>query len=351
LPVRLGGDEFAVLMSGGVDEAERVAVRLLAVLSQPYQVDGIEVILSASIGLAGDRDDLRTLLRDADVSLRFAKQRGKNRVERHDAAYEQWLRRRTTLEQELRGALERDELSLAYQPVVALPDGRPVGAEALLRWHHPVLGPVSPAEFIPVAEEAGLVGQLDRWVLHQACHQLSRWRADGHDVWLSVNISSRELHLPEYVPRVLEVLRAHRLPPGRLVLEVTEHAVAVDPDELAQRLGALRDAGVRIALDDFGAGYSSLGQLSKLPIDLIKINRGAVAEPLVELVVGLGARLGLDVVACGVAERAQRAAAEAAGCRLAQGDLLYPPMLAEHVDALIAQHLGQVDSGHEMRQA
>ncbi|MEN3305545.1 MAG: diguanylate cyclase [Micromonosporaceae bacterium] len=390
LPVRLGGDEFAVLMvagraqpepgcgagghaptGAGLEEAERVAARLLAVLSQPYQVDGVAVFLSASIGLAGGAGatDVTTLLRDADVSLRFAKQRGKNRVERFDAAYEHWLRRRTTLEHELRGALERDELSLAYQPVLSLPDARPVGAEALLRWYHPGLGQVSPAEFIPVAEEAGLVGQLDRWVLHQACHQLSRWLADGHDVWLSVNISSRELHLPEYVPQVLEVLRAHRLPPGRLVLEVTEHAVAVDLDELAQRLGALRAAGVRIALDDFGAGYSSLGQLRRLPVDIIKIDRSLVAEPagtLVEVVVGLGARLGLEVVAEGVSEAAQRAAVEAAGCRLGQGDVLHPPMLAEHVEALLArdmtaqdtgsahipaQNLGQVDSGREMRQA
>jgi diguanylate cyclase (GGDEF)-like protein len=367
LPVRLGGDEFAVLMvDAGLEEAERVAARLLAVLAQPYQVDGVEVYLSASIGLAGPAGaaEVATLLRDADLSLRFAKQRGKNRAERYDAAYEQWLRRRTTLEHELRGALERNELSLVYQPVLTLPDGQPVGAEALLRWLHPGLGQVPPAEFIPVAEEAGLVGQLDRWVLHQACHQLSRWLADGHDVWLSVNISSRELHLPEYVPQVLEVLRAHRLPPGRLVLEVTEHAVAVDLDELAQRLGELRAAGVRIALDSFGAGYSSLGQLRRLPVDLLKIDRTLVAEPagtLVEVVAGLGARLGLEVVAEGVAEPAQRAAVEAAGCRLGQGDLLHPPMLAEHVEALFsqdvrparipAQNLGQVDSGREMRQA
>jgi diguanylate cyclase len=340
LPVRLGGDEFAVLMRAGLDEAERVAARLLGVLSRPYRINGSEVFLSASVGLAAGVDDMTELLRNADLALRFAKQRGKNRVERYDAAYEQWLRRRTTLEQELRGALERDELSLVYQPVLALPEERPVGAEVLLRWYHPSLGRVSPAEFIPIAAEAGLVDRLDRWVLHQACHRLSRWLSDGHDMWLSVNVSPRELHAPGYVRQVIEMLWAHGLPPERLVLEVAEPAAATDMDELAQRLGTLRAAGVRVALDDFGSGYSALADVGRLPLDLLKIDRALVTDPagaLVDLVVRLGHRLGLDVVAVGVAEPAQRAAVEAAGCRLGQGDLFFRPMPAEHVDALLQQ--------------
>jgi diguanylate cyclase (GGDEF)-like protein len=378
LAARLGGDEFAVLMWSGPDEAYRVAERLLTVLGAPYDMEGSAVFLSASIGLAGcaTAHDVPSLLHNADLSLRFAKQRGKSRVERYDAAYDQWMRRRTTVEQELRGAIEREELSLVYQPVIALPEGRPVGVEALVRWHHPTLGQVSPAEFIPIAEESGLVTRVDRWVLHQACHQLSRWIAEGHDPWVSVNISIRELHLPEYVHHVVEVLRAHRVPPQRLVLEVTEHAVALDLDEVVGRLAELRAVGVRIALDDFGAGYSSLGQLRRLPVDVLKIDKILVVEPapaptrpaapLVGVVVGLGHQLGLEVIAEGVADPAQEEIVVAAGCRLVQGELYGRPMPSEHVEALLAapapvpapmpaprpaHDVGQVDSGHEMRQS
>ncbi len=381
LAARLGGDEFAVLMWSRLEEAVRVAERLLTVLGAPYDTDGSAVFLSASIGLAGcaTADNVPSLLHNADLSLRFAKQRGKSRVERYDAAYDQWMRRRITVEQELRGAIEREELSLVYQPVVELPEGRTVGVEALVRWHHPAMGLVSPAEFIPIAEESGLVTRVDRWVLHQACHQLSRWIAEGHDPWVSVNISIRELHRPEYVEQVVEVLRAHRVPPERLVLEVTEHAVALDPEEVVDRLAELRAVGVRIALDDFGAGYSSLGQLRRLPVDILKIDKTLVVEPareptspaapLVGVVAGLGRQLDLEVIAEGVAERSQQEIVLAAGCRLVQGELVGRPMPAEHLELLFAgesaiparpeppgdsrpaQDVGQVDSAREMRQS
>ncbi|HYN95771.1 MAG TPA: bifunctional diguanylate cyclase/phosphodiesterase [Pilimelia sp.] len=345
---RLGGDEFAVLMWARPPEAQRVAERLLSVLSHPYEQPQGTVFMSASIGLAGcaTANDVPTLLRNADLALRYAKQRGKARVEQYDMAYDQELRRRTVLEHELRGAVDRGELHLAYQPVVAVPSVRPVGAEALLRWHHPTLGQVSPLEFIPIAEESGSITRLGAWVLHQACHQLSRWLADGHDVWVSVNVSPRELHSPEYVMQVADALEAHRVPPQRLVLEVTEHAVATDLDELVRRLRALRMTGVRIALDDFGAGYSSLGQLRNLPVDILKIDQGLVAEPqsqrtgtaapLVDVVVHLGHRLGLEVIAEGIAEQSQLAAVEAAGCRWGQGWLLGRAVPAEHLEARLA---------------
>ena len=371
---RLGGDEFAVLMWCGTEEAQRVADRLLAVLRAPYEVGGCALGLSASIGLAGcgTAENIPALLRNADLSLRYAKQRGKSRVERYDAAYNTWLRRRTTLEDELRGAIERDELCLVYQPVIELLSGRPVGVETLLRWYHPTLGPVSPAEFIPVAEDAGMIERIDNWVLHQACHQLSRWMADGHHPWLSVNISIRELRLDNYVAQVTEVLRAHRIPAHRLVLEVAEHAVAVDLEEVSERLSALREAGVRIALDDFGAGYSALGRLRNLPVDILKIDQMLIVDPvggvpgrsapLVSVVLELGRTLGLEVIAEGVAQPAQRAVVVAAGGRLGQGELLGRPMPAERFEALLAarspvpaprraQDVGQVDSGREMRQS
>ncbi|MDG4829419.1 bifunctional diguanylate cyclase/phosphodiesterase [Solwaraspora sp. WMMD1047] len=349
---RLGGDEFAVLMWGRLPEAQRVAERLLGVLGRPYEHDDGRVFLSVSIGVAdqctaGDTD---AMLRNADLALRYAKQRGKNRIERYDVAYDRLLRRRTMLEHEMRGAVERGELRLAFQPVVAVPSVRPVGAEALLRWHHPELGSVRPDEFIPLAEECGMIAKLGAWVLHEACHQLSHWLAEGHDVWLSVNVSPRELHAPEYVVQVADALRAHHVPPQRLVLEITEHAVATDLDELIRRLAALRLTGVRIALDDFGAGYSSLGQLRRLPIDILKIDHSLVAEqgtihaperggrafaPMVDVVMRLGHQLGLEVIAEGVTNQTELAAVVEAGCRFGQGQLFGWGVPAEHLEALL----------------
>ena len=335
---RLGGDEFAVLMRGTADEAMLTAHRLLAVLGEPYEVDGGSVFLSASLGVA----DTGELIRDADLALRYAKQRGKNRVERYQADYDELLRRRGTLESELRHAIDRGQLRLVFQPVVALPGMRPVGAEALLRWHHPTLGSVRPDEFIPVAEESGLINRIGAWVLEQACIQLADWLAKGHDVWVSVNLSPKELHAADYAGQVADVLAEQGVPPQRLVLEVTEHAVATDMEELISRLAELRATGVRIALDDFGAGYSSLGQLRTLPVDILKIDHALVAEPesrtgtaapLVDVVVRLGHRLGLEVLAEGIGTPAQRAVVEEAGCRLGQGSLFGWGVPAEHLEA------------------
>jgi diguanylate cyclase (GGDEF)-like protein len=358
---RLGGDEFAVLMWATPDEAMLAATRFLAVLGEPYDVDGGSVFLSASVGVAGGHPAVPSgpgfsapsvgpgagsstvaLMRDADLALRYAKQRGKNRVERYQIRYDELLRRRSTLENELRHAIDRGELRLVFQPVVALPSLRPVGAEALIRWHHHTLGAVRPDEFIPVAEESGLINRIGLWVLRQACRQLAQWLAAGHDVWVSVNLSPKELHAADYAGQVADVLAEFGVPPQRLVLEVTEHAVATDLEELVRRLTELRATGVRIALDDFGAGYSSLGQLRTLPVDILKIDHALVAEPesrtgmaapLVDVVVRLGHRLGLEVLAEGIGTPEQRAIVEAAGCRLGQGSLFGWGVPAEHLEA------------------
>ncbi|WP_019871110.1 putative bifunctional diguanylate cyclase/phosphodiesterase [Salinispora oceanensis] len=352
LAARLGGDEFAVLLPGPPAATDPIGERLLGALAAAYELPEGPVFLSASIGIAGwaRRPDVELLLRHADLALRYAKQRGKNRIERYDVAYDRLLSRRTTLEHELRGAIERDELRLVFQPVASLPSVRPVGAEALLRWRHPELGAVRPDEFIPLAEECGMIAKLGAWVLDQACYQLSRWLADGHDVWVSVNVSPRELHAPAYVGQVAEALRVHRVPPQRLVLEVTEHAVATDLDELIRRLTALRRTGVRIALDDFGAGYSSLGQLRRLPLDILKIDHSLVAghepvrpvdadgpafAPMVDIVMRLGHQLGLGVIAEGVTTPAELAEVVAAGCHFGQGALLGWGVPAEHLEAML----------------
>ena len=341
---RLGGDEFAVLMWATPEEAMIAGKRLLAVLSEPYETEEGSVFLSASVGVADSplSGDTGELMRDADLALRYAKQRGKNRVERYQKRYDELLRRHSVLENELRHAIEREQLRLVFQPVVALPSMRPVGAEALLRWHHPELGAVRPDEFIPVAEESGLIGMIGSWVLDKACRQLAQWLAGGHDIWVSVNLSPKELHAADYAGQVAEVLERYHVPPQRLVLEVTEHAVATDMDELIRRLCELRSTGVRIALDDFGAGYSSLGQLRNLPVDILKIDHALVAEPesrtgtaapLVDVVVRLGHRLGLEVLAEGIGTPAQRAVVEEAGCRLGQGSLFGWGVPAEHLEA------------------
>ena len=374
---RLGGDEFAVLMWARPAEAKGAASRLLGLLGGPYEQEMGTVFLSVSIGLAGCATvpDVTTLLRNADLALRWAKTHGKNRVELYDIEYDVKLRRRTELEHELRGAIDRDELHLQYQPVVVLPDVRPVGAEALLRWQHPRLGRVGPDEFIPVAEECGMINWLGAWVLHQACHQLSRWLAEGHDVWVSVNVSPRELHATCYVDQVKDALRAHRVPPQRLVLELTEHAVSTDVEELIRRLRDLRETGVRIALDDFGSGYSSLGQLRRLPVDILKIDHSLIERQMIRVVVELGHQFGLEVIAEGIGEQRQMAMVVDAGCKLGQGYLSGWPVPAEHFEARLdsvtsparvvpvpeqknggpstrrAQNVRAVDSSHEMRQA
>ncbi len=365
LVARLGGDEFAALLAGPPGQAGPVAEAVRTALAQPYPVGDAVVYLSASVGVAGPGsagDGLVRLLANADVALRFAKRRGKNRVESYLVADASWLRRRNQVEQELRGAAGRGELSLVFQPIVALPDGRPVGVETLLRWSHPELGPVPPDEFIPIAEDAGLIGELDAWVLDQACRQLARWVAAGHQPWVAVNISVRDLQQPGYVPRVLQLLNAHHLPPSLLVLEVTEHAVALDPDEVTLRLTELRELGVRVALDDFGAGYSSLGLLRTLPVDIVKIDRALLVDPLLDICVQLAQRLGKLPLAEGIGDDDARAAVERTGCPLGQGSAICPPVPAEQVTALLAgvpplpaqrraHDAGQVDSRHEMRQS
>jgi diguanylate cyclase (GGDEF)-like protein len=338
LAARLGGDEFAVLMRGRPPDAKKVAERLLAVLREPYHTAGGSIYLSASLGLAGcaTADSFHSLLRNADLAQRAAKLHGKNRVELYDESFDNTLRRRSTVEHELRQVLDRQELSLVYQPVVALPSVRPVGAEALLRWSHPELGQVSPVEFVAIAEESGQIEAIGMWVLHEACRQLSRWLGDGHDVWVSVNVSPRELHSAEYLARVREVLRVHRVPPARLVLEVTEQAVAMDVAEFRRVLASLRSLGVRIALDDFGAGYSSLGQLRHIPVDILKIDQELVSDQdLVDVALRIGQRLGLQVIAEGICEPAHRRLVDEAGCAFGQGFLFGKGVPAEHLEAML----------------
>ncbi|HIW62890.1 MAG TPA: EAL domain-containing protein [Candidatus Stackebrandtia excrementipullorum] len=343
---RLGGDEFAVLLWCDPLNGHPIAERLREVLAEPYQLDRqAPVYLSTSIGLAGcsTADDVEALLRNADLALRSAKQGGKNRIEAYDQEFEQRIRRRNLLEQALHGAVERNELSLVYQPVISLPDRRIVGAEALMRWNHPDFGPVSPGEFIPIVEDAGLSSMLTAWTLKEVAERLAVWRSAGHPTWISMNLSPRQLHSGQLAADCAQALLQRGVPPSKLVVEVTEQDVAQDIDMLAAQLGTLRGTGVRVALDDFGAGYSSLGQLHRLPVDILKIDRNLVAgddrgsAPLADVVVRLGERLGLSVIAEGVESQLQLDVVENAGCRMVQGYLLFRPLSVNDIDRLLEQ--------------
>jgi len=344
---RLGGDEFAVVLGCAPRTADATAARLIGALAEPYQVAGGRVLLGASAGVAEFAPTATPdeLVAGADVAMRRAKAFGGNRVERYDETMEVQLMRRALLAAELPGADRRGELDLLYQPIVAVADRRPVAAEALLRWRHPQLGTVGPEEFVPIAEEAGLIDAIGMWVLHQACRRLAAWRAEGRTLRVAVNLSAVQLREPDFVARLAAVLDAHEVPPDALIVEAGEADVVADVPAAVRTLGGLRALGVRVALDDFGTGHSALTYLRRLPVDILKADRalvaepaitpGATAAPLADIVVRLGDRLGMHVVAEGVETTAQLAALAEAGCGYAQGYLFGRPMPAEHVEAFV----------------
>ncbi|MEJ3744272.1 EAL domain-containing protein [Actinomycetes bacterium KLBMP 9797] len=352
LPARLAGDEFAVVTVEGPVLAYALGTRLLTALTEPYQLPGVIVHLNVSIGLAElvGGDSVDDVLRRADLARRRARQLGRDRIEWYDSYLEEQLVRRMDLERELPGAVERGEFDVVYQPILALPERRAVGVEALLRWRNPTLGTVLPNELLPVAEELGLAEEIGRWVLATACRQLVSWAQS--DLWLAVNVSPRELASAGFVGHVTEVLDEHGLKPERLVVEVAETRVASDVTAVVTQLGALRVAGVRTALDDFGAGQASLAQLRRLPVDLLKIDGTVVAassgwrpgdpgghgRPLIDVVVGLGRRLGVEIIAEGLESPDQVTQVVQAGCRLGQGFELARPAPAERVEAFLEEH-------------
>ncbi|MEV7989036.1 EAL domain-containing protein [Micromonospora sp. NPDC085948] len=334
------GAGFAVVTAAGPVLAYALGTRLLAALAPPYPMAGAEVRVQTSIGLAevsGDRP--ADVLRQAELARRRAVQLGRDRVEWYDAFLEEQLVRRLDLERELPGAVARGELDLVYQPVVDLADGQPVGAEALLRWRSPVLGTVLPAELLPVAEDLDLVGELEWWVLDRACRQLSDWSVGVRELWMAVNVTTRELTTPDFVQRTAAVLAAYGVPPERLVVEVSEPRVAGDLPTVVARLAGLRSLGVRTALDDFRAEHASLAQLRRLPIDLLKVGPEVVGArpdgqpPLIDVVVNVGERLGVEIVAEELESSTQVEVARRGGCRYGQGFALARPATAERVEA------------------
>lgn len=337
---RFGGDEFTVLCEGPRGEAVLVAERLLTELARPFVHDGHDLHLTASIGIRVCElatEDPHVLLRDADLAMYLAKERGRARFELFDSEVRRRFIHRLEMEQELRLALRRGELVLHYQPSVELKSGRIVGVEALVRWQHPERGFVLPAEFIAAAEESGLIVALGEWVLREACAQLAAWRHAGivsHELKVSVNVSARQLSRPELPQTVAAALTAADLEPSSLCLEITESAVLDDTATALANLHALKQYGVLIALDDFGVGSSSLSRIRELsPLDVIKVDRSFIAglgrsesaAALVRGVLGLARSLGLTAIAEGVETVDQLAELRRLGCDLGQGFLFGRP--------------------------
>ncbi|MDQ2749316.1 MAG: EAL domain-containing protein [Actinomycetota bacterium] len=344
---RMGGDEFVVLIDGAsLDVApELVAQRLLDVMSQPFELEGAStpLLVSMSIGIAvmEERSSAGELLRDADVALYQAKAAGKNRFEVFHPEMQTKISRRIDLEFDLRSAVASGEFRLVYQPIYNLDDLTMVGVEALLRWDHPSLGAVPPDEFIPILEQTGQIRSVGRWVLRQACDQMTTWHARGNDLDVSVNVSGRQLDDDGIIEDVRDALRISGLDPTSLIIEVTETALMHDTEATSLRLQAIKQLGVRIAIDDFGTGYSSLAYLRQFPVDCLKIDRmftnAITASPesraLVGTLVQLGKDLGLSTLAEGVETTDEMDLLREAHINQAQGFLLARPLEAHNLEA------------------
>ncbi|MEX1141608.1 MAG: EAL domain-containing protein [Thermoleophilaceae bacterium] len=355
---RLGGDEFALLIEGGSpDDDARTAQRLLTVLAEPIEIDGRSFPISASVGVAraaGGESTADRLVRDADLAMYSAKARQKGmwatyRPEMHEAIQER-LQLKADLARSVPGGStaktvsESGELELHYQPVVAIDSGEIHGFEALLRWNHPVRGQLAPSDFLALAEETGAIVPVGRWVIHEACRQGRRWQdLRGSTVNVGVNLSARQLDAPGLIDDVRGALAASGLPPRDLVLEITETGLIADIEQGAEVLEALKELGVRIAIDDFGAGYSSLSQLERLPIDVLKVDRGFAAgasartarSPLLRAVVEIGDSLGMLTIVEGIETPAQLEELRTIGCPLGQGYLFSRAVAAAEVDVMI----------------
>jgi diguanylate cyclase (GGDEF)-like protein/PAS domain S-box-containing protein len=349
---RLGGDEFAVLLEDleRADEADATAERIQRALEQPFLLAEREVFVRASIGIAWatDGQSVDDLLTDADVAMYSAKSAGRGCTERYSSEMRASVAERLEVEADLRHALQRDELDLHYQPVIHLETGRIVGAEALIRWRHPVKGVMLPLRFIPVAEESELIVSIGQFVLKQAARDAARFRAcapDATTLRVAVNLSARHFLSPHLVQEVSAVLANEAIPGSALAIELTETVLADNEAVIAERLQSLRDLGVCIALDDFGTGYSSLNYVRRFPIDILKVDKSFVSgvghdssnDGVTRAIVSIGRSLSLRTVAEGVETIEQMHRLRDLGCLLAQGYLFSPPVSREAFESLL-QH-------------
>ena len=356
---RVGGDEFAIVCGDVTDptdptEAVAVAARVLGTFDEPLPVGDSDMLLQASIGVAiaaGGDDSPERLLRDADAALVAAKRAGRGRVAVFDDDMRTRAITRLQLEKDLHRALVRRELRVHYQPLVHFDGVEVIGFEALLRWEHPQRGLMLPAQFVPLAEENGLIVPIGAWVLDEVCAQVARWNALAEPgdppLAMSVNLSARQLAHPDLVATVAEAIGRAGIEPSTLVLEITETVLMDDPELASTILHALRSLGVKLAIDDFGTGHSSLGYLKALPVDCLKIDRAFVSglavdpddEAIVAAVVRMGHALGLEVTAEGIETLEQLEALESLGCDVGQGFYFARPQPGEVVTALVRHRL------------
>jgi diguanylate cyclase (GGDEF)-like protein len=347
---RLGGDEFVVIseeLSMDVG-AELIAERLRAALAQPFKLAGgaTQVSVTASIGIAvGVEIAAEDLLRNADIAMYQAKWDGRNGFVVFEADMQETIQRRMELEMDLREALDKGQFFLAYQPTIDLRDMRPTGMEALVRWRHPSRGELQPDSFIPLLEETGLIMEVGRWVLGEACAQGARWRAAGYPIQMAVNVSARQLDREEIVTDIGDALAESGLDPKALTIEITETALTRNAKEAARRLEIIKGLGVGIAIDDFGTGYSSLAQLQHFPVDALKIDRSFISglrvkkegETIVNTLIQLGKALAIETFAEGIEEQGELSLLRDGDCTTGQGFLFSRPLAPEAAESFLEE--------------
>jgi len=340
---RLGGDEFVVLLSNVASTFEKAGLRALTVaeevrsaLEEPFRLGDSHYITSASIGITlfpKDSESAEDLMREADIAMYQAKENGRNTLAHFETSMQDAVTQRYLLEQEMQEAIRHQDFEVHLQPQVD-GDGRLLGAEALVRWRHPERGIVSPADFIPIAEESGLIVPLGEWVLREACSTLARLQADGIKVWISVNVSPRQFRDAGFVQRTREIIRETGADPHHLMLEITENLLVANADDVVARMNELTEMGIRFSIDDFGTGYSSMAYLKRLPLAELKIDKGFVQDvandpndaALVEAILAMAHHLGFEVVAEGVENLEQLDFLSKRGCERYQGYYFHRPL-------------------------
>jgi diguanylate cyclase (GGDEF)-like protein len=346
---RLGGDEFVVISEALTLEVgpELIAERLLEALERPFGL-GVDketrVSVTASIGIAaGAHSTAEELLREADIAMYRAKWDGKHRYVVFEDGMQHAVQHRMELEMDLREALEKDEFFLAYQPTIDLSDLSPTGLEALIRWKHPTRGVVGPDDFIPLLEETGLIVEVGKWVLEEACMQGAAWREAGYPIGMAVNVSGRQLDTDQLIGDIEGALSESGLEPGALTIEITETTLMRNVQETARRLTQIKALGVRIAIDDFGTGYSSLAHLQRFPVDALKIDRSFVSqlqhnkegETLIHTLVQLGKALSIETFAEGIEDQQELSLLQDEDCDKGQGFLFARPLDVDATEAFL----------------
>jgi diguanylate cyclase (GGDEF)-like protein len=347
---RLGGDEFAILLEGADPQyANALAERLLGVLHAPMTLHSKEVSVTASIGIAGNlaQQEADDILRDADAAMYAAKRNGKAHYSFFEEKMHEFVSQRVEMHAELQRAVQQGEFVVYYQPTLELATSKMTGVEALVRWNHPTRGVVSPAEFIPLAEETGLIVPIGRWILAEACRQVQVWNhlaRANQALTLHVNMSARQLQSATLTAEIAAILEQSGFDPGHLVLEITEGVLVHDPEAAIAKLNEIKTLGVRLAIDDFGTGYSSLSYLQRFPIDILKIDKsfvdhvtdGGHASALARAIVKLGPTLGLEVVAEGIETAEQADELRALQCDQGQGYYFSRPLPADDLASVLA---------------